>query len=205
MASPTLIAPNVATCNRPFGMTVGPVTGIGRLSASKVSSRAVATAPTAAGRPPAAAGTMLSRPITPTSNAFDALGTATVVSASMASARAAFVGPVTDAAVMPIAFKMSVRLHRSDECHRRLQRCHGGRHAGGDQRRADERAVDDLIAQKAGQQPAGRNLGRGQPDIARYRRRRAGDRSQGVAATRRFPRWRFPSLPRPRAGVFVHA
>src|SRR4029079_17997020 len=78
------------------------------LSPARVVSRAAAMAPPIAGRPPAAAGTMLSRPITPTSNAFDAFGTATVVSASMAKARAAFVGPVTDAVLMRIALTIAV-------------------------------------------------------------------------------------------------
>ena len=59
------------------------------------------------GSPPAAAGTMLSRPTTPTSNAFSALGATLVPSATMAAVAAAFVGPVTDAAVAPIAFNRS--------------------------------------------------------------------------------------------------
>jgi hypothetical protein len=75
----------------------GPPTG--ELSARNVCSRAASSAAPTPGRPPAAAGTTLSRLITAISNVFDAFGTATVESARMAAARAAFVGPVTDVRV----------------------------------------------------------------------------------------------------------
>ncbi|MCV7151905.1 hypothetical protein [Mycolicibacterium pyrenivorans] len=111
IAATTLMASTTTTCSTPRGTAVGVGLGtMGRLSAVYVSWRAVWMASRTPGSPSAAAGKTLSRPTTPTSNAFNALGATNVPSATMAACAAAFVGPVTDAAVTPSA------VHRSPDC-----------------------------------------------------------------------------------------
>jgi hypothetical protein len=145
-AATTLIPSITPTCTTPCGTTVGVgLATTGRLSAVKVSWRAVSMAVTTAGSPPAAAGTMLSRPTTPTSNAFSALGATIVPSLMMAGVAAASATPVTDAAAAPIA------LSRSPDCKGRDERARCLQDGNGHGHRAlyEDRAVDELITQEA--------------------------------------------------------
>ena len=86
----------------------------------------------------------------------------------MAAAAAAFVGPVTDAAAAPIAFNRSPACNAVRNVPGVCSVVTMGVTAVCDEERADDRAVDDLIAQEAGDQPAGRNRRGGQPDVLRH-------------------------------------